>query len=106
MTAKVLADGQLPNAKGTLYTVPGATQTIIKQIKLVNTNTTTPRTVNLYIKKSGSTSRRIMPTNMSLGAKFMWDDKEAFELGAADLVEGDADAATEVDYIIMGVEKT
>ena len=43
---------------------------------------------------------------MSLGAKYMWDDKQAFTLGAGDIIEGDADVATEVDYIIMGVEKT
>lgn len=105
MTAKILADGQLANAKGTLYTCPGATQGIIKTIKLVNTDSVS-RTVNLYIKKNGSVSRRICPKDMIMGKGAMWEDPLALEIGAADIIEGDASVVTTIDYLILGVEKT
>jgi hypothetical protein len=105
MTIKSLADGQLPNSKGTLYTVGGATSTIIKKITCVNTNTTT-ESVNLYIKRSGSTSRRICPKDLQLAAGYMAVDDEEHALAAGDLIEGDTTTASKVDYIIEGVEKT
>ncbi len=66
VTIQALADGQLPSIKGTLYTVPVSTTTIIKSITLVNTDTS-DRTVNLYIKP-GATSRKILATALTLDA--------------------------------------
>ena len=37
-TYKKLAQGQLPSSAGTIYTVPSGTSTIIKHIRLVNTD--------------------------------------------------------------------
>jgi hypothetical protein len=101
-TVQALADGQLAATKGTLYTTPGSTQTIVKSITLVNTDSSA-RTVNLYVNASG-TSRRIIPKDMSLaiGAQFTLD--HVITLEAADLIEGDASAATVVDFVISGVE--
>jgi len=104
-TIKSLADGQLAAAKATLYTVPASTQTIIKTITLVNTDTSA-RTVNLYIKVSGGTSRRIIPKDMSLGVKYLWVNPDELTLEAADEIEGDASAATVVDYTINGIEES
>lgn len=105
MSVKSLADGQLADAKGTLYTVPADTQTIIKTISYVNTDGSA-RTVNLYIKPSGGTSRRIIPMNMSLGAGYMMVYDDEITLEVADEIEGDASLAAAVDYVINGVEKT
>ena len=105
VTPKSLADGQLAAAKATLYTVPASTETIITSIKLVNTDGSA-RTVNLYIKVSGGTSRRIIPKDMSLGAGYMCEEDQRFTLEAGDIIEGDASAATVVDYIIFGAEVT
>ena len=103
MTVKSLADGQLPNTKGALYTTPASTETIIKTISLVNTDTSA-RAVNLYVKTG--TSRRIIPNNMSLGIGYMMVYDDDLTLEAGDLIEGDAAVASKVDYTINGVEKT
>ena len=97
---KDLGTGQLPNAKGTLYTVPGATQAAVK-VTLVNTGASA-RTVNLYANKDG-TSRRFCPKDLSLGVGDSFTS-DLQTLDAADLIEGDASAATEVDYTINGFE--
>ena len=103
---KSLADGQLAAAKATLYTVPAATTASIKQITYTNTDVAA-RTVNLYVKRSGSVSRRIIPMNMSLaiGNTMYWGDGDSMELSTGDIIEGDASAATVVDYTITGAER-
>ncbi len=104
VSIKDLGTGQLAGAKGTLYTTPASTQTIVISITLVNTDSSA-RTVNLYVKKDGSNSRRIIPVDLSLavGAQFEYTGRVTLE--AADLIEGDASAATQVDYVINGVEE-
>ncbi len=101
LTIQALANGQLPNAKGTLYTCPAATQAIVKSIILVNQDSVT-HTVNLYFKRT--TSRRLIPLALILltGAAAYLDDVITLEAG--DLIEGDADTATQVDYTISGTE--
>ncbi len=101
LTIQALANGQLPNAKGTLYTCPGATSAIVKAIVLVNQDTAT-HTVNLYFTRA--TSRRLIPKNAILaigGAGYL---ETLITLEAGDLIEGDADTATQVDYTISGTE--
>ena len=102
---KSLADGQLAATKGTIYTTPAATQTIVDNIVLVNSDSSA-RAVNLYFKASGGTSRRLTPKDYSLGigASLEYDKKIMME--AADILEGDAAAATVVDYCINGVENS
>ena len=104
ISIKQLADGQLPSSIGDLYTVPDDTETVINTMSYVNTHTSA-LDVNLYIKPSGGTARRIMPKNMSLGASYLmlWDDEE--NLDAGDKIQGDAGTASKVDYIISGIEK-
>lgn len=102
---KSLADGQLAATKATLYTVPADTETIITCIKLVNTDSSA-RTVNLYIKVSGGSSRRVIPNDMSLGIGYMCEEDQVFTLEAGDVIEGDASVATVVDYSIFGVQVT
>lgn len=102
---KSLGDGQLANSEGSLYLTPASTQAIIKTITLVNTDSSA-RTVNLYVKVSGGTSRRIIPVDLSLaiGANFVYDNEITLEAG--DDLRGDASAATQVDYTINGIENT
>ena len=101
---KSLADGQLGTTKATLYTTPAATQAVIDHIKLTNI---TPSMVkcNLYFKASGGTSRRIIPYDMELEAHASFkSDKEMLE--AADIIEGDANSGSAIDYIIKGIENS
>ena len=59
-TYKKLAQGQLANSTGTLYTVPANTSALIGHIRLVN-NTGANRTVKLY--HDGTTdAQAILPT--------------------------------------------
>jgi len=102
LSIKNLANGQLAATKGTLYTVPGSTQAIVRSIILVNTDSSA-RAVNIYVNNSG-TSRRISPKDMSLGVGERYAIREVLTLEAADLIEGDATAANVVDYVISGVE--
>ena len=104
-TIKLLAQGQLPNAKGTLYTTPASTQTIIKTITLVNTDIIAEN-VNLYIKDSAGTSKSIIPVDCVLGIKYLLETDQEYTLEAGDLIEGDANTAAKVDYTINGIEES
>lgn len=103
-----LADGQLANAKATIYTCPALTVAHITSIVLVNTDAVA-RTVNLYVKRSGSTSRRIIGKAVSIpvAGSYEFPDKAgAMRLSAGDVIEGDASVAAVVDYFITGAQET
>lgn len=104
-TTAALADGQLSLAKTTLYTVPASTKAIVKSIILVNTNTTTSRIVQLYVNRTG-TSRRIWARDYTITPKSRAEDTAVITLETGDLIEGEADAASEVDYVISGATET
>lgn len=103
-----LADGQLPNAKATLYTAAG--QVSIMTITLVETSAA-PRTVNLYIKRSGSASKRLIPANTPMDSSSLTEAAQIeavdrpLELSLGDEIEGDADAAAAIDYSITGATR-
>lgn len=102
LTIKPLGEGQLPSTKTALYTVPASTQAIVINIILVN-ETTGDLTANLYANLSG-TSRRLTPVNLVIPAGQKFTMKDKVTLAAADIIEGDASAATDIDYVINGVE--
>ena len=104
-TIKQLANGQLPNSIGDLYTTPAVTQTIVKNIILVNTGGTA-EIVNLYMLKASGTARRLIPKDCSLGAGFQLTMDDEVTLGAGDKIQGDTTTATTVDFTISGVEQT
>lgn len=107
ITPGSLADGQLPNAKGTLYTCPALTAAVIRSLVLVNTGAGI-NAVNLYLKRSGGTSRRIIAKDLDLatGVDLAFDcEKSMLMLSAGDVIEGDATTAAEVDYSITGFTK-
>lgn len=105
ITVKALADGQLPASKGTLYTVPTDGQTIVRSITVVNTGEATIK-VNMFLKRDGSNSRRIWPKDLELSSQFLLVDDTSYTLESGDLIEGDADQASAVDYTISGIEET
>lgn len=92
------SDGQLPNAKGTLYTATGNERLI--GITLVNSDNGA-YTVNLYLNRSG-TSRRIIPKDKPLPDELEFPPIANIKhtLNVGDLVEGDASSANKVDYVI------
>lgn len=104
ITVKVLADGQLPSAKGTLYTVPGSTKTYVKFFS-VNNVSGIDQNVEIFLNVSG-TSRKIAFATLTPndGARII-DKDEAVTLEAGDLIEGLSTNATSVDYVITGAEE-
>src|SRR5688572_23694334 len=100
VTIKALADGQLADSKGTIYTTPALTQTAAK-VTLVNTGAGA-RTCNVYVKP-GATSRRVAPVGLSLGVGESWTSP-LLTLSAGDLIEGDASVTAEVDFTVNGFE--
>jgi hypothetical protein len=60
---KQLADGQLANSKGTIYTADSTD--VVSSIILVNTGAAHNH-VNLYLKPTGGTSRRLIPKDLKL----------------------------------------
>lgn len=105
---KSLADGQLPNAKGTLYTAPD--EASIQTITLV-LSAGGPHTVNIYLKRQGSSSRLLIPPNLPMdvtdpAAAALVDVLDRpLELSQGDEIEGDCSTATVVDYSITGAER-
>lgn len=101
ITGQTLADGQLPGSKTAIFTA--ASITYVRFLRLVNSDSST-RTTNIYVKRSGGTSRRILDKDKSLTAGVMYDVLGAslLVLSIGDVIEGDADSAAKVDYLIAG----
>jgi hypothetical protein len=104
IAVKVLAQGQLANAKATLYTVPGGTLAYVKFFSVCNVASTN-QDVEILVNTAG-TSRRIAYVSLGVnqGARIV-DKDEAITLEAGDLVEGFSTDATSVDYVITGAEE-
>jgi hypothetical protein len=93
-----VTDGQLPNAKATLYT---ETQNgVILGITLTAVAATT---ASIYLNRSG-TSRAIV-LNHNLALNDTWDYTVRHALQAGDLIEGVAGAAASVDYLISVIRR-
>ena len=101
-TGKILANGQLPAVKGTLYTVPALTRAIIRNVTMAHVAGGI-QTVVLYVKKSAGTSRKIAQTMIDTDE---FSHEEGIEtLEAGDEIEGSSTNAASVDYTVLGVEQ-
>jgi hypothetical protein len=104
-TAKILAQGQLPNAKGTLYTVPALNKTYVKFINAFNPSAGV-ETIFFYVKKLSGSSRIIGTGTLDINEQHRVIEKdETLNLGAGDIIEGQTTTAAKVDYTITGVEE-
>lgn len=102
-TGQILADGQLPAIKGTLYTVPAATRTIVRLVSYVHVAGGT-QTVGIFLKPSGGTSRKFAQSVLLTDEFAHEEGIETLETG--DTIEGVSTDAASVDYLILGVEQT
>ena len=100
---KTLGDGQLANTKGTLYTVPASTQTIVKNVTITNTDSAA-RTFNWYFNNGTSRQRSAVDQSLAIGAIYEWEGTLTLEAG--DLIEGIGEVASQLDYVISGVENS
>lgn len=105
LSPKPLGSGQLPAAKGTLYTVPAVTTTLLTRGRLVNVGAADV-TLNIYLKTAAGTSKRILPQDMTLMAGQARTIPGGDIVDAGGLIEGDASIAASVDYYLSGVEIT
>lgn len=96
-----LANGQLANSIGDLYTSTSCT-TIVKSIRLSNTNTTWENVI-LYVLKSGGTAREIY--RGFFGPNY-YDEAikgpGVLTLGSGDKLQGVTTTASKVDFTISG----
>lgn len=103
-----LAAGQLPAAKGTLYT--SVATTAVKQITLV-ANAAGAFTANVYYKPAAGSSRLLIPKDIPMDnadlAKAAQIEclEDTLEMSAGDLIEGDASSATSIDFVITGATR-
>ena len=103
--AKVLYAGQLPNAKGDLYTVGGATTAFIHNIILHNINTVSETVELLFnngteyqiIKVAIAANETVYPMSLT---------NEGLVLEATDKISGLTSVASKVTCIITGTEET
>lgn len=99
---KSLADGQLANSKGTIYTSVG--KTVVTDLRVFNTAVTT-ETVALYIKRSGSSSRQFFRAVLAQNEFAAFEASENVTLSSGDLIEGDTTNASAVNYLITGMSE-
>lgn len=98
------AQGQLPNAKGTLDTIAAATFCREYWVELTNLNTT-DEAVILYKKISGGSSKIVWGGTLQ-GTASGAGGRAVVPLGAlapGDLVEGVTTTASKVDYTISAM---
>jgi hypothetical protein len=100
-TPKVLAEGQLAAAKATIYTVPAGLQAIIRNVAFGNIGGVTEN-LNLYVKKSGSTSRLFSKAQLDMDE--FAHEEDIGTLDAGDELEAETTNATSVDFSVHGVE--
>lgn len=101
---KVLAEGQLPNSKTTLYTVPGATTAYVRFINANNTGAT--EEVVQFFVRPGAASRRLGRYSLLANETArVLGQGEVITLEAGDLIEGQTTTAATVDYVITGAEE-
>ena len=100
---KTLYQGQPTASVATLYTVPGSTAAIIKNVKAVN-NDTVARTLTLYINGTAATNVWAKGHSIPPGGSIEWDGTVALE--AAGTIRGLASVATMVTVTISGDEVT
>jgi len=104
ITTKELAAGQLPAARGDLYTVPGSTTTYIKSITLHNTHTSALTCTLAKEPAGGGTEYVIIYVELGADETFYFDEPTI--LDATDVLRGDAGGtAAKVDYTVSGAEE-
>ena len=102
---KILGQGELPAAAGVLYTVPGATEAIVKLITLVN-QTAGALTVTMWIDGAADANLWVPPTfEIPANGSAEWSGSLALE--AAITIRGaTAGGANDITYLITGLEIT
>ncbi len=100
-TFKMLYQGQLPATPTTLYTVPAATQTIVRHMRATNPNASN-YTMRLW-QNGSNASNEILPTATVLASGWAEFDGTIL-MFAADTLAGESDSAAKITLSIYGDE--
>jgi len=100
-TEKRLASGQVASSLTTVYTVPASTTALLTQLWLYNTNTTAEEVT--FAVNDGSD--RILATLILEAGEYGIVELKGMALNTGDLVKLGTDTASQVNYILSGVEK-
>lgn len=87
----------------TMYTVPSATQAIIKQMRIVNTSSSTSTTIKIWNGGTGDSNVILPPTTIDAGGFAEFEG--TMTLAATDTLVAQTGAAT-ITVTIYGVELT
>jgi hypothetical protein len=106
----MLAQGQLSNTVGAIYTVPSATTAQIKTLVFFNSGTGT-NTVAVYLvpNNTGSigtadTTDQVLNFDLPSGETFEFSPSFPIEYSAEnDTIQASATTASEVNFFVMGV---
>lgn len=98
-TPKTLASGTLGTSSTTLYTVPGSTTTIVKEIVLCN-KTGSAATATITFDGKNIVAAKSIPANDTLVIPL------SSVIAAGKIIAGLAGTASAIDYYISGVEVT
>lgn len=89
-------------------TTPTTKAAIVKNIRLVNTHTASVK-VNLYFMRPNANGqnrrRQISSIDMALPPGYLFIENEEITLEAGDRIQGKADVANVIQYVLTGVER-
>lgn len=100
-TYKVLSQTQVPAAAAAQYTVPGATQAIVRSIVLVNT-TGAGVTVSLYVNGSANSNKILDTYTIPANQKIAIND--VMTLAATNTIQAVASSAAAITMTVFGLE--
>ena len=98
---KKIAQTQPGTSAGTAYTVPAATQTIVKHIRAVNVSAN-PTTIKLWHDGNADTNVILPAINLGPGEFLEWEGSLFME--TADTLQAIAGAATSITLVAYGIE--
>lgn len=104
-SAQALADGQLPDVQGAIYTVPFSATAYVKQLLLFNANAAT-QTIDLWLNTSGTPRRWHRVVLEENEAAPLLDHGESLQLESGSSIEAVTTTAAAVDFTITGVVET
>ena len=104
---KLHAPAQLGTSAATLYTVPGSTTTIVKQIALCNT-AAAARTVTIHLVPSGgsASATNAILYEVSVDAKSTTFVNLSAVMATGDILQGSASVGTSVTVHSFGIQET
>jgi len=88
-----------------LYTVPDPKSAIVSSVRFANNDTSNQMTLNVYVKPSGTTARRIAKKDHVVAAKGTLVIEDAVTLGKGDKIQVNQSGPGTLDYMVNGLER-